>query len=128
MAIHKINGKPTASVHSDNDLSHIDYSKIALRGRQTILFVWQDELEPAEHTNHFGFILQNNLSKDKPRWGKVVKATPDSGVNVGEWIMPEDVKEPFGCVIGDVEHWRTVSSKVLLVTDDLNVVKNLTDA
>lgn len=128
MATNRLNGKATASQRSNNTLDHIDYSKISLRGKHVILFVWQDELEPVEITNSFGLILHNNLSKDKPRWGKVVKTTPDSGVEVGEWILPEKTVEPFGCVIGEVEHWRTTSDKVLLVTGDLSVAKSIQDS
>jgi co-chaperonin GroES (HSP10) len=126
MAVHKLNGKCTASVRSDNDLDHIDYSKITLFGKQSILFVWSDELEGDEHTNASGIILSNALGKDRPRWGKVVKVGSASGVNVGDWILPESVTEPFGCVIGDVEHWRTTDNQVLLATDDFEDVRNLT--
>lgn len=129
MAVNRLNGKATASQRSNNTLDHIDYSKISLRGRCTTLFVFNDELEPLEITNSFGLILHNNnLSKNKPRWGKVVKTTSDSGVEIGEYILPEKTIEVFGCVIGGVEHWRCTSDQILLVTSDINVVHNLQDA
>lgn len=123
---HKLNGKPTASVRSNNDLSLIDYSNINLRGKDTILFVWYDEVE-GEHETSSGIILQHTLSKDRPRWGIVVKSNCED-VKEGEFIMPENTSEPFGTVIENVEHWRTTPDKIILVTTDKHVVNTLEDA
>jgi hypothetical protein len=122
----RLSGKATWSSTEDKR-TEIDYSKIKLLGKQSVLFVWVDEIEDKEMTTASGIILQVTLSKDKPRWGLVVKTTTDSGVRVGEYILPLKCKDPFGCVIGGLEHWTTEDNEIQLVTDARAVCDSIMD-
>ena len=122
----RLSGKATWSSPEDKR-TEIDYSKIKLFGKKTVLFVWCDEIEADEITTAAGIILKVTLSKDKPRWGKVVKTTADSEVQVGEYILPLKTKDPFGCVIGGLEHWTTDDTEIQLVTDDRTVCDSIED-
>lgn len=128
MAVHKINNKATASKSSNNKLDLSAYDNIRLLGKQVVLFVWYDELVASEYTNSFGIILTRELSKTKARWGVVVKCTPDCDVKVGEYILPLNVTEEYGCNINDIETWRTTTDLIQLVSDDVSVIDLYEDA
>ena len=116
MAVHKLAGKATASNRSNNDLSKIDYSKIKFIPENQVLGVWTDEIYDRETTLKSGIIIQNTLATQKARWLYVVKSSVDD-VAVGSFVLPQDVVEPFGCVIDGVEHFRCHAKDLIMATD-----------
>ena len=91
-----------------------------------ILFVWIDKHE-METVTEGGIILQRTLSRDRNRWGQIVAVGPLSSARVGEYVLPYDAVEPYGCNYNGYEIWRTTDEHVLAVTEDINVALPLND-
>ena len=87
-----------------------------------ILFTWCDE-ETAEFTTSFGLVIQRKLDKTRPRWGKIIAVGSLSTAVAGEYLLPENVPEPYGAhhEIDSklVEVWRTTDERTICVTDDI---------
>lgn len=115
-------GKSTASLPKEFRES-VDYSAFTLVNKNSIMFIWMDELED-EFTHSSGLVIQKNLAKDKERWGQVViSSIPD--LLPGDFIVVSDVHEPFGCVLNGLEHWMTYEKDVVLSTKDKSLTNNL---
>ena len=119
MAVNKLNNKPTASV-SKELRGEMNFSKICVTAEKGVAFIWLDEIE-SDYEHSSGLILTRDLSKQKNRWGVVVKTHAGvTDVKVGEYILPEKTNAPFGAVYNGIEVWRCSIDDILLVTDDKN--------
>lgn len=67
-----------------------------------------------------GIVVVGAASQQRnARWGKVVAAGPDSGVNIGEFVLIESLQWTFDFKIDDEKHWKTESSRVIAVCDNI---------
>lgn len=118
MSIHKLSGKPTASMPISMR-EEVNYSKITLVGKTDILFVWTDELsEYSERSTTSGIALQSKLNKNRPRVGIIKCVGADSELSPGQFIILSEIREPYGVNIGNLEHWRCRYIEVDLVSDE----------
>ena len=119
MAVHKVGGKNTASLRSENNISNIDYSKIDFLPKNQVLGVWIDEIMPQEEVTASGIILQKKLDTKTARWLYVVKSNV-SEVKPGQLVLPVDVVAPYGAVFEEVEHWSCKAEDLTMVADSYN--------
>ena len=123
MATHKLAGKPTTSWPVELRQETVDLNRVTLLGKRIVLFQFVDELEgQQEFKTSFGLVIERKLAKNKPRWGKCIKSTADCEVKPGEFFLPENTIEPYGCNINGVELWRCKDSDISLVADDIEAV------
>lgn len=93
-----------------------------------ILFTWIDDQEE-EFTTSFGLVIQRKTDRSRPRWGRVISVGPLSTAKVGEYILPENVPDPYGGfyeIDGKlVEVWRTTDAMTIAVTDDKSITETM---
>ena len=116
-------GKATASL-PHKYRKPIDYSKIHLVNPNTVLFVWVDELEES-FTHSSGLVIARTLSKERERWGQVVVSNCFD-VELGEFIVIEKPTEPFGAVIGGIEHWTVTRDNIMYASKDKSCTETYT--
>ena len=72
-----------------------------------------------------GIIIPTLDSAQKlPRWGRVVALGPkaeEAGLEVGNYVLIEALMWSFGTEIDGEKLWKTDDSKVLMVTDDIDL-------
>lgn len=125
MATHRLNGKATASL-SKSERTEVDYTTIRMINKNSVMFVWVDELRDDYHEHSSGILLSTSLSNTKDRWGKVVQVhssvSPDD-VKINDYILPEKTHDVFGGVIGGLEVWMTYLDDIVLVTSDIKGIE-----
>jgi hypothetical protein len=116
-------GKSTASL-PHKYRTPIDYDTIQLVNKNTALFVWVDELEE-EFQHASGLVIARTLSKERERWGQVVLSNCFD-VEIGEYIVVEKTSEPFGALIGGLEHWLVERDCILYASKDKSCTETYT--
>jgi len=120
----KSNGKATGTWGGTNP-DNIDFTKIKPLG-DNIVFYWVDDVEDSYELSS-GIVIARTLSKNRDRWGKIVAVGPKSAAEVGQYVLPDKVCEPFGAMWEGLEIWRTRDDMVVCVSDDYEVTKTMNE-
>lgn len=71
-------------------------------------------------------IAQDDMQQKLPRWAQVTNVGPKSQVKPGEYILIEALMWTYGTEINDEKYWKTDDSRVMMVTDDIELTRNTT--
>ena len=65
-------------------------------------------------------MLASTTEQKKNRWGRVLAAGPEAGVQPDDYILIESLMWMEGTEVDGVKMWKTDDSKILAVTNDLD--------
>lgn len=78
-----------------------------------------------EKATAMGIIIPATNSTQKvARWGQVVAAGPEADLQPGDYILIEALMWMEGVKVDDEKVWKTDSSKVLAVTNDVEACQS----